>query len=110
MYDVLHQNESLKLEYKIFTHLSCRHPSKMRGNLLWGGLAVAVASAFMASPYIHPVVANVLLSLFAFLLAFNLIPGTRNLFIEADMYGIDLNKETKEKVYVLHGCICFLML
>jgi UDP-N-acetylglucosamine--dolichyl-phosphate N-acetylglucosaminephosphotransferase len=76
----------------------------MKTGLLLAAVVGAGAIAY-SSPSLPPLVVCIIFSLVAFLWTWTLIPACRPLFIAADLYGIDLNKESKEKVPESMGVI-----
>lgn len=65
---------------------------------IWLAILAATAGVIYAAP--SPITVAIAVSVIGFVLSMELIPGTTQLFIDAGLYGIDLNKESKEKVYV----------
>jgi len=67
-------------------------------------LAVAIVALVWANAtslvFTPPILANVVISVIALYATLELIPSTLSLFLDAGMFGIDLNKTSKEKVYV----------
>lgn len=47
-----------------------------------------------------PISLNVLMSIFAYTITVRLIPRLKDMFIKANLFGIDMSKRTGDKVYV----------
>lgn len=52
------------------------------------------------SAFLKAIIINAMFSSFAFYLTLCLIPGLSDMFIRKNMFGIDLSKKAKIKVYV----------
>ncbi|KAL6058251.1 UDP-N-acetylglucosamine--dolichyl-phosphate N-acetylglucosaminephosphotransferase [Balamuthia mandrillaris] len=81
----------------------------MRGSgALWAAsLSVAAGLAFYAPEEYRqdPLVINAVLGTFGLMLTFELIPATRSLFLQAGLWGKDLNKTSDDKVAESLGVI-----
>jgi hypothetical protein len=47
-----------------------------------------------------PLVANAIISICAYVLTKRMIPRLKDMFLNANVYGVDMNKADKPKVYV----------
>ena len=47
-----------------------------------------------------PLILNTIMSVGAYLITLRLIPKLRETFIRANLFGIDMNKRTSDKVYL----------
>jgi UDP-N-acetylglucosamine--dolichyl-phosphate N-acetylglucosaminephosphotransferase len=45
-----------------------------------------------------PIIVNVIVSAVAYVVAVRIIPRFRDMFIKANLYGIDMSKSSKEKM------------
>jgi len=45
-----------------------------------------------------PIIVNVIVSVVAYVVAVRIIPRFRDMFIKANLYGIDMSKSRKEKM------------
>lgn len=48
--------------------------------------------------FIFPILINFFMSIIMYFLTIRLIPKIKNMFIKANLYGIDMNKKSGEKV------------
>ncbi|OAD61430.1 UDP-N-acetylglucosamine--dolichyl-phosphate N-acetylglucosaminephosphotransferase [Eufriesea mexicana] len=59
--------------------------------------------------FIFPILINFVMSIFVYFLTIRLIPRIKDMFIKANLYGIDMNKKSDEKVPealgVVTGCL-----
>ena len=45
-----------------------------------------------------PIIVNVIVSVVAYVVAVRIIPRFRDMFIKANLYGLDMSKSSKEKM------------
>lgn len=48
--------------------------------------------------FIFPILINFAMSIFVYFLTIRLIPRIKDMFIKANLYGIDMNKKSGDKV------------
>lgn len=47
---------------------------------------------------LFPIIINLIMSVFAYVVTLRLIPKLRDMFIKANLFGIDMSKRTSDKV------------
>lgn len=58
---------------------------------LFGSVALVIKMWF-------PIIVNVIMSVVAYVVAVRIIPRFRDMFVNANLYGIDMSKSRKEKM------------